>query len=262
MKKALSIALLLLSLEVRAAGGFTYIGVLAHKFHLPEHVLTFLFIGLSIVFCGILYRAKLSKVKNQIIPDRGFTYRNLVEAYGSFIYTQCKAVLGERQAPKYFQFVATMFLLIFISNVIGLIPGFAPPTAALNTTLALGLFSFIYYNIKGCKEQGTVKYIKHFAGPMWYLAFLLFPIEILSNLIRPLSLAFRLQGNMMGDHKVMETFSTLEVFGLKLALFVPMPFYLLGLLVCFIQAYVFTILSMVYISLATEHHDHDEAHAH
>jgi F-type H+-transporting ATPase subunit a len=86
------------------------------------------------------------------------------------------------------------------------------------------------------------------------MAILIFPIEILSTFIRPISLALRLQGNMMGDHKVLETFSNLVAYG------VPIPFYILGLLVCFIQAYVFTMLSMVYISLATAHHDHDDHH--
>ena len=262
MKKLAALSLLFLSFDSYAGSGFRWIGTVAHNFHIPEHILTFVFIGTLLTIIGLTYRAKIAKVSNVVIPDKGITFRNLVEAYGKFIYTQCNAVLGEKEAPKYFQFVATIFLLIFLSNVIGLFPGFLPPTETLNTTLALGCFSFLYYNVKGCKELGTINYLKHFAGPLWYLAFLIFPIEILSNFIRPMSLALRLQGNMMGDHKVLETFSGLEVLGLKLSLFVPMPFYILGLLVCFIQAYVFTMLSMVYISLATAHHDHDEAHAH
>ncbi|MCO4793101.1 MAG: F0F1 ATP synthase subunit A [Bacteriovoracaceae bacterium] len=262
MKKITALIILLFSFDSQAAGGFTWIGLISKQTHIPEHILTFGIIGSLLSIVGLIYRAKIANVSNVVIPDKGITFRNLVEAYGKFIYTQCNAVLGEKDAPKYFQFVATIFILIFFSNLIGLIPGFLPPTEMLNTTLALGCFTFVYYNFKGCKEQGTINYLKHFAGPLWYLAFLIFPIEILSNFIRPMSLALRLQGNMMGDHKVLQTFSGLEVLGLKLSLFVPMPFYLLGLLVCFIQAYVFTMLSMVYISLATEHHDHDEAHAH
>ena len=262
IKNFLPVLISLFSFEAQAASGFTYMGALSHKIHVPDHILNFILVGIILTVAGLIYRTKLNGVKNAIIPDKGITYRNLVEAYGKFIYTQCEAVLGEKKAPQYFPFVATIFLIILISNLIGLVPGFGSPTGALNTTLALGAFSFIYYNIKGCKEQGTINYLKHFAGPLWYLAFLIFPIEILSNFIRPMSLALRLQGNMMGDHKVLETFSGLEILGLKLSLFVPMPFYLLGLLVCCIQAYVFTMLSMVYISLATEHHDHDEAHAH
>jgi F-type H+-transporting ATPase subunit a len=105
------------------------------------------------------------------------------------------------------------------------------------------------------KEQGVVNYLKHFAGPLWYLAILIFPIEIISNFIRPLSLALRLRSNMMGDHLVLSVFSGLA------PLIIPIVFMILGILVSFIQAYVFTVLSMVYISLAT-HHDHDEEHAH
>src|SRR5690606_12416382 len=122
---------------------------------------------------------------------------------GQFIMNQCKAIIGEKEGPKYFSFIATTFLVILVSNLIGLIPGFLPPTEELSTTLALGIFSFIYYNIKGCKELGTVNYFKHFAGPLWYMAILIFPIEILSNLIRPVSLALRLRGNMYGDHLVL-----------------------------------------------------------
>ena len=210
---------------------------------------------------GLVYRTKVSGAQNLVIPDKGISLRNMVELYGDFIYSQCKAVMGEDEAPKYFQFVATIFLIIFISNVIGLIPGFLPPTESLNTTLALGAFSFVFYNIKGVKEVGLVEYMKHFAGPILPLAVLIFPIEIFSNFIRPISLALRLRGNMMGDHKVLETFLNLEILGFRLATVGgAIPFYLLGLLVCTIQAYVFTMLSMVYISLATAHHDHDDHH--
>ena len=133
-------------------------------------------------------------------------------------------------------------------------PGFLPPTENLNTTLALGVFAFVYYNIQGCKAQGTWNYIKHFAGPLWYMAVLIFPIEIISNLVRPLSLALRLRYNIFGDHVAMGIFSDL------VPLFVPVIFLFLGLLVSVIQAYVFSTLTMVYISLATAHHDHDEGH--
>ena len=241
-----------------AAGGVTWFSVLQKMTgtHIPEHILTFTLVGLILVIVGLCYRSRIYSVKNVVIPDRGLTFRNMVEAYGQFILGQCKAILGEREAPKYFHFVATIFIVILVSNLIGLIPGFLPPTEVTSTTLALGIFSFAYYNIKGCKELGVVNYLKHFAGPLWYLAPLIFAIEIISNFIRPLSLALRLRSNMMGDHLVLTTFSDLVPFLL------PIPFYVLGLVVCFIQAYVFTVLSMIYISLATAHHDHDEQHAH
>lgn len=263
MKKLIALLTLVLSTQTMASGGFTWFGAAQNALHThyPWHVVTFIFVGLLLVVAGVIYRMKISSITNPVIPDKGFTFRNVIEAYGKFIYTQCNAVLGEKDAPVYFKFVATIFILIFGSNLIGLIPGFLPPTEHLSTTLALGCFSFIYFNAKGCKELGTINYLKHFMGPLWYMAVLIFPIEILSTCIRPISLALRLNGNMMGDHKVLTTFLNLEVMGFNIAwLGGAIPFYLLGLLVCFIQAYVFTMLSMVYISLATAHHDHAEQH--
>lgn len=254
MKKYISLLLVLLSSSAFAAGGFTWLGGIAHALHLPDYTVTFLMVGLLLVIAGLVYRAKVSKVSNVVIPDKGITFRNVIELYGNFIYGQCKAVIGEKEAPRYFSFIATTFLMILVCNLIGLIPGFLPPTEYLNTTLALGAFSFIYYNIQGCKEQGVINYLKHFCGPLWYLAFLIFPIEIVSNLIRPFSLALRLRFNMMGDHIVLTEFSNL------VPLLVPVVFMILGILVSFIQAYVFTVLTMVYIQMAVEHHDHDEDH--
>lgn len=256
MKKSLILLSLLISSSTFAAGGFTWLSGIAHAVHLPEHVVTFSMIGLLLIVIGFLYRSKISKINNVKIPDKGITLRNFVELYGNFIYGQCKQVIGEKEAPIYFPFIATVFIVILVSNLIGLIPGFLPPTEYLSTTLALGAFSFIYYNVVGCKEQGVVNYLKHFAGPLWYLAVLIFPIEIISNCIRPLSLALRLRSNMMGDHIVLTQFSELVALG------VPIVFMILGILVSFIQAYVFTVLTMVYIQMAVAHHDHEEGHAH
>ena len=267
MKKLLTFcALALSSSTVFASEGFTWLSKAAtvsgveeafhnQGIHHFEHILTFSLVGIALLVCGILYRSKVSNVEAAAVPEAGITFRNITELYGTFIMAQCRAVLGEKDAPKYFSFVATIFILIFLSNAIGLIPGFLPPTESVNTTLALGIFSFLYFNIKGCKEMGTLNYLKHFAGPLWYMAILIFPIEIISTCIRPISLTLRLYGNMYGDHMVLGIFSELVPVG------VPVIFMLLGLMVSFIQAYVFIMLSMVYVSLATAHHDHDEHHA-
>lgn len=268
MKKFFIISLLgLVSSNAFASEGFTWLSKMAsvtgieeafhhQEIHHFEHILTFTLICVLLVVAALVYRAQTADKDKAVVPDSGITFRNITEMYGSFIMTQCRAVLGEKDAPKYFAFVATIFILIFLSNAIGLIPGFLPPTESINTTLALGVFSFLYFNIKGCKELGTLNYLKHFAGPLWYMAVLIFPIEIISTCIRPISLALRLYGNMYGDHMVLGTFSNLAPVG------VPVVFMLLGLLVSFIQAYVFIMLSMVYVSLATAHHDHGEHHAH
>jgi F-type H+-transporting ATPase subunit a len=132
----------------------------------------------------------------------------------------------------------------------GLLPGFSPPTTNFNVTLALGLLSFTAYNVFGFKEQG-LGYLKHFVGPMLWLAPLMIPLELISNFVRPFSLALRLLGNMTGDHTVLEIFTDLT------KVIIPVIFYGLGTFVSFVQAFVFTLLSMVYVSLAVTHHGGD-----
>lgn len=246
----------LLPAAPRAAEGFTWLGGAAHALGVGEHVATLALVGLVLAAAGLAYRASISKASDLIIPDEGVTFRNACECYGAFIRNQCKQIMGEEAASRHFAFIATVFIVILSCNLVGLVPGFLPPTEHLSTTLALGCASFAYYNLQGCREQGVVAYVRHFAGPLWYLAFLIFPIEVISNLVRPLSLALRLKNNMMGDHLVLAEFSNLVPFA------VPVVFMVLGILVSVIQAYVFTVLTMVYVSLAT-HHDHggDGRHA-
>ncbi len=258
MKIMLSLISFVLADTVLASSeghGFTWLGNVSHTTGLPDHIIHFVLVLILLLVAGMIYRAKVSAVPNAVIPDKGITFRNIVEATGNFIYGSCESTIGEGQAKHYFPIIMTFFITILLSNLIGLIPGFLPPTGSLNTTIALGFFSFIYYNIVGCKVQGTFNYLKHFAGPLWYMAVLIFPIEIVSNFIRPISLALRLKSNMEGDHLVLSIFSGLVPYG------VPIIFLILGLLVCFIQAYVFTMLSMVYINLVASHHDHGEHHA-
>ncbi len=253
MRLALGVLALLPSAAL--ASGYTFLGQLEHQLHIKQHVMTLGLTTVLFLLIGIIYRSKSASVKNIAIPDPGISFRNLVEALGQFVYNLARNIMGEEQAKKYYTVIVLLFSYIFINNVIGLIPGFLPPTDNFNTTLALGVFVFIYYNFQGIKEQGLVGHIKHFMGPVWYLAILIFPIEIISHAVRPLSLGLRLKGNMEGDHLVLSIFSNLVPY------IVPIPFYVIGLFVCFMQAFVFTLLTMVYISLATAHHDHEE-HAH
>ena len=248
--------LLFLDLPTHAAGkGPTWLGGPASTLGLGEHVVTFALIGLLLVCLGALYRFKLRSVPDIVIPDDKISLRSFCELYGGFIYRQCREVIGEDGASKYFPFIATTFIFILFSNLIGLVPGFLAPTEHFSTAFALGVFSFCYYNIQGCREQGTLNYIKHFAGPLWSLAILMFPIEVVSNFVRPLTLGLRLKNNMMGDHLILSAFSDI------VPILVPIVFMLLGLLVSLIQAYVFTVLTMVYIRLAS-HHDHGEGGHH
>lgn len=237
------------------ASGYTFMSSVEHAIHIKQHIITFALVSILFLVAGVIYRAKVSALKNNIVPDRGVSFRNIFEALGQFIYNLARNIMGEEEAKKYFTVIMLLFTLVFANNLIGLLPGFLPPTDNFNTTLALGVFVFIYYNYQGVRAQGVVGHIKHFMGPVWYLAILIFPIELISHSVRPLSLGLRLKGNMEGDHLVLSIFSGLIPY------IVPIPFYVIGLFVCFMQAFVFTLLTMVYISLATAHHDHEE-HAH
>ncbi len=111
---------------------------------------------------------------------------------------------------KYFPVVMTFAVLILVSNLMGLFPLFMSPTSATSVTFALGLSSFLYYNYIGISENGLFGHLKHLAGPIWWIAPLIFPIELISNLIRPFSLGIRLFGNLFADEKVLETLSGLR----------------------------------------------------
>jgi F-type H+-transporting ATPase subunit a len=134
------------------------------------------------------------------------------------------------------------------SNLIGLIPGFTPPTDNFNVTLALGVVSFVAYNFYGLQAHGLA-YLKQFMGPLLVLAPLMIVVELFSHLFRPASLAIRLYGNMFADHLLLGIFTDLT------KLLIPVIFYLLGTFVSLVQALVFTLLTMVYVGLAISH-DH------
>ncbi len=251
----LSVLLILGSTQAQAEGGFNWFHGVAHSLHLPEHTITFIFTAILFLIAGVIYRAKTKSIEGNVVPDKGVSYRNIVELIGDFIYSLARETMGKAEAKLYFPLMFFYFSYIFINNLIGLIPGFMPPTENFNTGLALGVWIFLYYNAMGIKVQGLVGHLKHFAGPMLAMAPLIFILEIISHAMRPLTLGLRIRGNMMGDHAVLAIFSDLVPY------IVPLPFYLLGIFVCFMQAFVFTLLSMIYIAMAVEVHDHEE-HAH
>src|ERR1051325_11295532 len=160
---------------------------------------------------------------------------------------------------KYFPVVMTFAVLILVSNLMGLFPLFMTPTSATSVTFALGLSSFLYYNYIGISENGLFGHLKHLAGPIWWIAPLIFPIELISNLIRPFSLGIRLFGNMFADEKVMETLAGLAP---PSTWFAPIALMPLSVFVAFVQTFVFILLSQLYISEVShaphEHHAHEE----
>jgi len=225
--------------------------------------------GLLLILFAIKARGALAKASDPVVPAAELGSRNIAELIVQLIVSQSDAIIG-KAGRKYVPFYGTFFFFILLSNLMGLLPGFAPPTGNLNTTIGLALVSFIGYNVIGVREQG-VAYLKHFVGPMTSLpgssivsklAFLpvlllsvvfFFILEVFSHGFRPVSLSLRLFGNMMGDHEVIGAFISLT------KLVVPVLFYVMGTLVSVIQAFVFTLLSMIYVALAVSH-GHDEEH--
>lgn len=140
-------------------------------------------------------------------------------------------------------------MFIFFANVLALLPGFPVATSSLNVTLGCALVVFVLFNLYGLIENGW-SYLKHLAGPAWYLVPLILPIEIISLCVRPITLAVRLMLNMSVDHLILSI-----VLGL-FAVLVPVPLMVLGILVVVLQTLVFTLLTCIYIGLATEHEEH------
>lgn len=251
MKYLLSLGLLFSSTTALAGSGFRWFPSLAEKLGVAEHTITYAFVCILLCIAGLVYKMKTSNIDQAVVPDKNVSYRNVFEFFGEFLLDLAKGIMGEKMAKDFFPIIVFLFLSIFCSNLTGLVPGFLPPTDNFNTTFALGIFVFIYYNWHGIKAQGLVGHLKHFMGPVIGLAPLMFIIELISHAVRPVSLGLRLKGNMEGDHLVLTIFSDL------VPLLIPVPFYALGIFVSFIQAFVFTLLTMVYISLACEVHDHE-----
>ena len=183
-----------------------------------------------------------------LVPDEGLTVRNIAELLAGGVGSMIEGVLG-KGGERYLGLFGSFFAFIFTANLLGLIPGFAPPTSDFNITFGLGVASFLAYNAIGIHAQGLVNYLKHFMGPIWWLAVLMVPLELIDNMVRPISLALRLFGNMTGDHLVLEIFTDLT------KLVIPVIFYFLGAFVSLIQAFVFTLLSIIYVSMAVGHGD-------
>ncbi len=215
--------------EAIGLGGF------AHAY--PHVVYTWVVMGILIVG-GFLAVKGLS-----LVPRKG---QNFFEIIISGIEEFMVEITGE-EGRWLLPLAATIFIFIFVSNLIGLVPGFFPPTASLNTTLACALIVVIFTHIIGVKYHGA-KYIKHFLGPVWWMVPIILPIEIIGHLARILSLSFRLFGNMMGHELVLGI-----LFFLAGAFFAPLPIMALGIFVSLVQAFVFFLLSIMYFTGAMEH---------
>ena len=210
---------------------------LGHFAHVYPHVIySWLAIVLLIVF------AVLATRKISMVPTKG---QNFFEIVISGMEEFMVDITGE-EGRWFFPIIATIFIYIAVCNLMGLVPGFYPPTASINTTVSCAIPVFIFTHYIGVKYHG-VKYIKHFLGPVWWLIPIILPIEVIGHLARVLSLSFRLFGNITGHELVLAI-----LFMLAGAFLAPLPIMAMGIFVAFVQAFVFFLLSIMYFSGAME----------
>jgi len=187
--------------------------------------------------------------KKSFVPEAKLTFRSAGEMIVEGILKIVKDNMGPR-GPEFMMIIGALALFIFVSNVLGLIPGFHSPTETLNTTGACAITVFFLTHYYGLREHG-IRYLKQFTGPVIWLAPLIVPIELIGHFVRPVSLSIRLFGNIFGDHYVVGV-----VFGL-VPFLLPLPMMALGLFVAVVQTLVFILLSMAYFSGAIEGHEHE-----
>jgi F-type H+-transporting ATPase subunit a len=213
-----------------------------HVLGLPHHITYTWLLMLCFVVLGLLMRSRL-----KMVPDK---FQVVLESVIGGIYGFFHDVLGH-ETRRFFPLVATLGIYIFFCNIMSLIPLFDSPTNMLNTTLAMAILVFIYYNYVGIRKHGF-GYIKHFLGPIMWLAPLFFVVELISHFSRMLSLSFRLFGNIRGKDILLGVLFFLVVLSNGVLFLVPLPIYVLGLFVSFIQALIFALLTSMYLAGAVE----------
>jgi F-type H+-transporting ATPase subunit a len=228
---------------------FSWYGFAESFFHplsaLPEPNFMAIIVALVILALALGFHRGLARSSDPVIPDDRLGARSIMEILLELVVGLSDSIIGHK-GRKYVPLFGSLFIFILVANLMGLIPGFVPPTSYFFANLALGLVVFVAYNYYGVREHGA-HYFKQFLGPVFFLAPLLILIEVFSHAFRPLSLSIRLFGNMFGDHLVLEIFTGLT------KLVIPVVFYILGTLVSVIQAAVFTILSIIYVAMAISH---------
>lgn len=188
-------------------------------------------------------------LKSILSMDKPGKLQHTFEVIYEFLHGQTDEVIGH-DGPKYLAFTGTLFIFVLFCNLIGIIPSFESPTMFPAVTAGCAMAAFLYYNIVGIAAQGAGRYLAHFAGPMPFLAPLMIPIEVVSHLARPMSLTIRLYANMLAGEKVTVVFLGLTY------LVMPALFMGLHVFVSLLQAYVFAVLTMIYVSGAVAHEEH------
>lgn len=220
-----------------------------------------LLVALVITVGGVMSHGATRDTKAAVIPEERLTARTFFELFVGTVYGMMSDIMGPKAARYFLPLIGTCAIFIFTSNALALIPGMTPPTDNMSITFALAAVIFIATHVYGLRENGAL-HVKHLFGPIlpeaskpltWLaipLALLMFVIEIISHIARPISLSIRLAANMSADHAVLFAFLSIFPF------LVPVPVMVLGTLVVVVQTLVFCILSTVYIGMAIESHDH------
>jgi F-type H+-transporting ATPase subunit a len=215
---------------------FLFFGTISHN-HEFVYLAHMLFATLIVIFL-----ARMTVTSMRLVPTG---VQNVMEAFLTGVLAMGRDTIGKEDARKYLPLVATLGLFVVISNFIGIVPGFESPSSFLDFTLALAISIFVYYNFEGIRRNGVVKYFGHFMGPVWWLSWLMFPIEIISHISRIISLSFRLFGNIKGDDLFLAVVLMLAPW------FAPLPAFALLTFSGVLQAFIIMILTYVYLAGAT-----------
>lgn len=268
------------------AAGFTWFllipGVeddsLLHALSIDSHgshmFVTACFVSVLLIFWAVMARRALDKARARpglaaFHADATMTWRNSAELYSEAILGLIREVFHGKDLRLFFPFVSGLFIYIWVCNLTSLVPGFLPPTDNINTNVGMAVIVFFLFMFVGLSRD-AIGFLKHMWGPVAIAGILLFPIEVISMLFRPVSLSLRLTGNMFGDHTVFTVMSGLLpemtaeapfiVHAIAWVLPVPMPFLALALLVSTIQALVFSLLSAIYVGTSVPHADEHGDH--
>jgi F-type H+-transporting ATPase subunit a len=229
--------------EYLAAPANALLGALGIKAENPHHPWqNWLVMEILVV---LLIMAVVALVRGQLSAENPGKLQQVFELIYEFIVDTISQV-GVNHGERFVYYIGTIFIFILSMNLIGMIPGLEAPTNAIPVTVGLAVVTFIYYNVAGFNELG-IGYLKQFMGPVAWLAWFMIPIEIISHFVRPLSLSVRLYGNMFAGEQVTGVFLSMTF------LVIPVIFMLLHIFVAFVQTYVFTLLTTIYIGGATSH---------
>lgn len=213
---------------------FTFLGTIG------GHGQEWIILSHFVLVIGIIFLiSRMATRKMQLVPTGS---QNVMEAFVGGIVSIGTDSMGEKNSRIYMPLIGSLALVIFVSNMIGVIPGFEAPTSNINFTASLAIIVFVYYNYLGIKKNGFVNYFKHFMGPLPILAPLMFPIEIISHFSRIISLSFRLFGSVRGDDMF------LMVLLMLVPWILPLPGFFLLAVMGVLQAFIFSILTYVYIA--------------